>query len=338
MVFLLSIFYLLVVSRKTNDAAWSFYFLLITLYLLVISYFFSAMKRLITYLFLFLWIMAVSAQNMDTGQSEKFSTFNSQLLTKEVGLVLSGGGALGFAHIGAIKALEEYGIEPAYVAGSSMGAIIGVMYAAGYSADDIMQIIKEERLYKVGRLMTTQSAFRNEGFSTHKTLLRELAELIPHNSFDSLERKFMVCVTNVETGEAVYQHEGGNLKEYVAASASIPGAFEPIVIDSVRYVDGGVTDNLPVSQLLTLNPQLFIIGVDVLPFVENFEAKNSIDMLLWMSRLFQSKNMDPNRAKCDWLIQSFALKEYHGFEFKRYKEIYQYGYDAMKAHIEAQHK
>ena len=259
---------------------------------------------------------------------------NSSFLTEEVGLVLSGGGALGFAHIGAIKALEEYGIEPNYVAGTSMGAIIGVMYAAGYSADEIMQIVKEDRLYKVGRLITMQLALRNSGMSTHKTLLRELAELIPHNSFDSLERKFMVCVTNVETGEAVYRHKGGDLKEYVAASAAIPGMFEPIMIDSVRYIDGGIVDNLPVSQLLTLNPQLFIIGVDVLPFVENFEAKSSIDMLLWMSRLFQSKNMDPNRAKCDWLIQSFALNEYHGFEFKRYKEIYQYGYNAMKEYIE----
>ena len=287
-----------------------------------------------TCLFLFLWIVAVSAQNMDTGQSEKFSTFNSQLSTQEFGLVLSGGGALGFAHIGVIKALEEYGIEPKYVAGTSMGAIIGVMYAAGYSADEIMQIVKEERLYKVGRLITWQPSLRNGGMSTHKTLLRELAELIPHNSFDSLERKFMVCVTSVETGEAVYRHEGGELKEYVAASAAIPGMFEPIMIDSVRYIDGGIVDNLPVSQLLTLNPQLFIIGVDVLPFVENFEAKSSMDMLLWMSRLFQSKNMDPNRAKCDWLIQSFALNEYHGFEFKRYKEIYQYGYDAMKAKLQ----
>ena len=136
----------------------SFYFLLITLYLLVVSYFFSAMKRLITYLFLFVWVMAIGAQNMDIEQRGQLSTNsspvlvevpkeegygNSQFSTKEVGLVLSGGGAFGFAHIGAIKALEEYGIEPAYVAGSSMGAIIGVMYAAGYSADDIMQIIKE---------------------------------------------------------------------------------------------------------------------------------------------------------------------------------------------------
>ena len=298
---------------------------------------------------MFLWVMAVGAQNMDVEQSGQLSTNsspvlgevpkaegygNSQLSTQEFGLVLSGGGALGFAHIGAIKALEEYGIEPKYVAGTSMGAIIGVMYAAGYSADEIMQIVKEQRLYKVGRLITWQSALRNSGMSTHKTLLRELAELIPHNSFDSLERKFMVCVTNVETGEAVYRYKGGDLKEYVAASAAIPGMFEPIMIDSVRYIDGGIVDNLPVSQLLTLNPHLFIIGVDVLPFVENFEAKSSIDMLLWMSRLFQSKNMDPNRAKCDWLIQSFALNEYHGFEFKRYKEIYQYGYDAMKAKLQ----
>ena len=283
------------------------------------------MKKLIVCLLLSVFVAGLTAQT-----DEK-----AVLLDENLGVVFSGGGALGFAHIGAIKALEEYGIEPEYVAGTSMGAIIGVMYAAGYSADEIMQIVKEDRLYNVGRLITLQSALRNSGMSTHKTLLRELAELIPHNSFDSLERKFMVCVTNVETGEAVYRHNGGELKEYVAASAAIPGVFEPIMIDSVRYIDGGIVDNLPVSQLLTLNPQLFIIGVDVLPFVENYEAKSSIDMLLWMSRLFQSKNMDPNRAKCDWLIQSFALNEYHGFEFKRYKEIYQYGYDAMKAKLQS---
>ena len=292
------------------------------------------MRKFVTYLFLFACVVMISAQNSSVLE-QKHSTLGSEISSKKVGLVLSGGGALGFAHIGAIKALEEYGIEPEYVAGTSMGAIIGVMYAAGYSADEIMQIVKEDRLYKVGRLITLQSSLRNSGMSTHKTLLRELAELIPHNSFDSLERKFMVCVTSVETGEAVYRHEGGDLKEYVAASAAIPGMFEPIMIDSVRYIDGGIVDNLPVSQLLTLNPQLFIIGVDVLPFVENFEAKSSIDMLIWMSRLFQSKNMDPNREKCDWLIQSFALNEYHGFEFKRYKEIYQYGYDAMKAKLQS---
>ena len=286
------------------------------------------MKRLLTYLFLFVWVMMVGAQDIK-------NCAHSSFLTQEFGLVLSGGGALGLAHIGAIKALEEAGIEPAWVAGSSMGAIIGVMYAAGYSADEIMQIVKEERLYKVGRLIRLQSALRNSGMSTHKTLLHELHELIPHNSFDSLERRFMVCVTDVERGEPVYRYEGANLAEYVAASASIPGLFEPVVIDSVRYVDGGVTDNLPVSQLLILNSQLKVIAVDVLPFIENYEAKNAIDMARWALRLFQIKNMDANRDACDVLVQSFALEKYHEFDFKHYKEIYQYGYDAMKAKLQS---
>lgn len=286
------------------------------------------MKRLLTYLFLFVWVMMVGAQDIK-------NCAHSSFLTQEFGLVLSGGGALGLAHIGAIKALEEAGIEPAWVAGSSMGAIIGVMYAAGYSADEIMQIVKEERLYKVGRLIRLQSALRNSGMSTHKTLLHELHELIPHNSFDSLERRFMVCVTDVERGEPVYRYEGANLAEYVAASASIPGLFEPVVIDSVRYVDGGVTDNLPVSQLLILNSQLKVIAVDVLPFIENYEAKNAIDLARWALRLFQIKNMDANRDACDVLVQSFALEKYHEFDFKHYKEIYQYGYDAMKAKLQS---
>ncbi len=295
------------------------------------------MRNLVTYLFLFLWIVAVSAQNMDTGQSEKFSTFNSQLSTQEFGLVLSGGGALGLAHIGAIKALEEYGIEPKYVAGTSMGAIIGVMYAAGYSADEIMEIVKDKRLYKVGHLMTWQSAYWNQGMSTQKTLYKELNEFVSHNSFDSLERSFMVCVTDVETGEPVYCYTGNNLIEFVAASASIPAVFEPIVIDGVRYVDGGVTDNLPVKALREQLgiPSLKVIAIDVLPFMKNYEAKNSLDMAKWGLRLFQHKNAEPNRAIADFLVDCWALKEYHEFDFKYYKEIYQYGYDAMKAYIEA---
>ena len=284
------------------------------------------MKKLIVCLLLSVFVAGLTAQT-----DEK-----AVLLDDNLGVVFSGGGALGLAHIGAIKALEEYNIEPAYVAGTSMGAIIGVMYAAGYTADEIMEIVKEKRLYKVGHLMTLQSALRNNGMSTQKTLLRELQEFIPHNSFDSLSREFLVCVTNVETGEAEYSWTGGNLKEFVAASASIPAVFEPIVIDSVRYVDGGIVDNLPVKALRSQlkSPWMKVIAIDVLPFIENFDAKNSIDMATWGLRLIQNKNAEPNRASADFLVDSWALKEYHEFDFKRYKEIYQYGYDAMKSYIE----
>lgn len=285
------------------------------------------MKKLIACLLLSVFVAGLTAQTEE----------KAVLMNENLGVVFSGGGALGLAHIGAIKALEEHGIQPKYVAGTSMGAIIGVMYAAGYSADEIMEIVRTQRLYKVGRLMTWQSAFWNQGMSTQKTLFRELSEFIPHNSFDSLERRFLVCVTNVETGMPDYRHTGGNLIEFVASSASIPAVFEPIVIDSVRYVDGGAVDNLPVKALrMQLSkPWLKVIAIDVLPFIENFEAKNSIDMAQWSLRLLQHKNAEPNRASANYLIDCWALKEYHEFDFKRYKEIYQYGYDAMKAYIEA---
>ena len=273
------------------------------------------MKKLIVCLLLSVFVAGLTAQT-----DEK-----AVLLDENLGVVFSGGGALGLAHIGVIKALEEYGIEPKYVAGTSMGAIIGVMYAAGYSADEIMEIVKEKRLYKVGHLMTWQSAYWNQGMSTQKTLLQELREFVSHNSFDSLQRRFMVCVTNVETGMPEYRHEGGNLIEFVAASASIPAVFEPIVIDSVRYVDGGTVDNLPVKALRSQlkSPWMKVIAIDVLPFIENFDAKNSIDMATWGLRLMQHKNAEPNRASADFLVDSWALKEYHEFDFKYYKEIYQ---------------
>ena len=92
------------------------------------------MKKLIACLLLFVFVVGITAQT-----EEKTIILNDNL-----GVVFSGGGALGLAHIGAIKALEEYGIEPKYVAGTSMGAIIGVMYAAGYSADEIMEIVSIE--------------------------------------------------------------------------------------------------------------------------------------------------------------------------------------------------
>lgn len=286
------------------------------------------MRKFMTYLFLFACVVMISAQNKDVSKH--------QIKTHDVGVVFSGGGALGLAHIGAIKALEEAGIEPKWVAGSSMGAIIGVMYAAGYSADEIMKIVKEQRLYKVGRLIRLQSALRNSGMSTHETLLGELYEFIPHNSFDSLERHFMVCVTDVERGEPVYRYEGGNLAEYVAASASIPALFEPMMIDSVRYVDGGMVDNLPVNSLRIQfgNPLMKVIAIDVLPFIDNYDAKNSLDMAVWALRLFQQKNAVPNRVKADCLVDCWALTEYHEFDFKHYKEIYQYGYDAMKSKLQ----
>ena len=258
---------------------------------------------------------------------------NKKTTTKKhkIGLALSGGGALGFAHIGALQALEEHGVKPDFISGSSMGAIIGAIYCAGYSPAKIMRIIQAEKLYKLDKLMSPNLNFKQKGLSSHATLRATLKELIPHDCFDSLEIPFAVCVTNITSGTYEYYYSGKGIVEYVVASASIPGVFDPVVIKNTTYVDGGVLNNLP-AEILHQKGCNYIIGVDVLPFLP-VEKKTIIDITLWSIRLMQHSNTQNGIKYCNWLIESNAIEKYNEFEFDKYKEIYQYGYKAMTEYI-----
>lgn len=258
---------------------------------------------------------------------------NKKPTTKKhkIGLALSGGGALGFAHIGAIQALEEHGVKPNFISGSSMGAIIGAIYCAGYSPAKIMRIIQAEKLYKLDKLMSPNLNFKQKGLSSHATLRTTLKELIPHDCFDSLEIPFAVCVTNITSGTYEYYYSGKGIVEYVVASASIPGVFDPVVIKNTTYVDGGVLNNLP-AEILHQKGCDYIIGVDVLPFLP-IEKKSFLDITLWSIRLMQHSNTQNGIKYCNWLIESNAIEKYNEFEFDKYKEIYQYGYKAMTEYI-----
>ena len=244
-----------------------------------------------------------------------------------VGIALSGGGALGFAHIGALQALNEHGIYPDCIAGTSMGSIIGVMYAAGYTPLEILEIVRTDKLYKMKRLLTLQSAISTLGMSRHDALHSILLKYIPHNSFDSLQIPFTVCVTNFDSVRAEYRSGGGQLSEYVVASSSIPGVFEALNINGTTYVDGGVMDNLPSRSLKHYGCQ-YIIGVDVLPVVQNARKTNAIDIAVTSLRTMQHINSLPGIEACNWLIDSYALTSYHELSFEQYREIYQIGYQA----------
>ena len=125
--------------------------------------------------------------------------FFSSSRNESIGLCLSGGGALGFAHIGAIQALEDHGIYPEHIVGSSMGAIIGTFYAAGYSPAEMLQLIKDDKLYKVTKLMTFRPTFLKSGLSNHSILRSLIHELIPHNSFEGLKKRMHICVVNLNS-------------------------------------------------------------------------------------------------------------------------------------------
>ena len=131
-----------------------------------------------------------------------------------LGLCLSGGGALGFAHIGVIQALEDHGIFPEQIVGSSMGSIVGTLYAAGYSPAEMLQMIKDDKLYKITKLMTFHPTFLKSGLSNHTILRHLIKELIPHNSFEQLKKRMHVCVVNLSTAEWTIVGEGDELDKW----------------------------------------------------------------------------------------------------------------------------
>lgn len=250
-----------------------------------------------------------------------------------LGLCLSGGGALGYAHIGVIQALEDHGIYPTHIVGSSMGAIIGTLYSAGYSPKDMLQLIKDDKLYKITKLMTFRLSFLKSGLSTHEMLRSLIHDLIPHNSFEQLKKKMQICVVNLNKAEWEIIGSGNELDKWVAASASIPGVFETIKDGETYYVDGGLLNNMPAQGIEDFCQ--VIIGVDVIPHKVPAQLKKPIDTLAFAVRAVQHQNSKEGRDLCRFIIEPQAIEEFHEFSFEAYQAIYQHGYSAATKYINA---
>ncbi|HSM69573.1 MAG TPA: patatin-like phospholipase family protein, partial [Xanthomonadales bacterium] len=208
----------------------------------------------------------------------------------KIGLALSGGGARGGAHVGVLKKLEELGVPVDYIAGTSMGAIIGGFYAAGYSADQIEILLNEtdwnaaltdqpqrrERTmrkkeleaeflvpyrvgYNRGRFQIPLGAI--VGQHLDQILHRILLPVVEISDFDRLPIPFRAVATDLVTGEAVVLARG-SLGDSLRASMSVPGVFSPVSIDGRLLVDGGMANNLPISVVREMGADI-VIAVDI---------------------------------------------------------------------------
>jgi NTE family protein len=206
----------------------------------------------------------------------------------KIGLVLSGGGAKGLAHIGVLKVIDSLGIKIDYIGGTSMGAIVGGLYASGYTAkqldsifktlniDDLVQdyIPRKSKLlfnkrnddiyalslpFKKLKLETPNAL--SKGFYNYNFLSKLTYHVRNIRDFKKLPIPFFCMATDIETGEEVVLNKG-IFPQALVASSSIPSVFYPIEIEGKLLIDGGVTNNYPVEKLKELGAE-FIIGVDV---------------------------------------------------------------------------
>ncbi len=242
-----------------------------------------------------------------------------------IGIALSGGGARGIAHIGVLAALEKYGIEPNIISGTSMGALVGVFYAAGFKPEEIRDFIKEKKMYR-----SIQWAFPSNGLLDLKKVEVAMRNLIGVDDFKSLKKSFHCAVTNLNTGLCEYV-SSGELFDYVLASASIPIVFDAKVINGKTYVDGGLLSNLPVEPLV--DKADLIIGAHVNHNGDEEEIKGIRNIAERCFRLAIGQNVRESFELCDFVIDPPEVRQYRTFDFEKVDEIYQIGFDATEKYI-----
>lgn len=239
-----------------------------------------------------------------------------------LGLVLSGGAARGFAHPGVIKALHEFDMYPDIISGTSAGAIAGCFYADGYEPEEILELFKGKRFLDFTRLRIATT-----GLLEVSGLKKLLKKNIRAKSFDALQRELVVCVTNFRTGKAEYLHQG-DLIEAVIASASIPALFTPVRINGDHYIDGGVVDNFPIFPIKDRCKDL--VGVVVNTVGEETGRISIVSISIRSFQLSMSSEVKHKKGLVDIYIEPEKLKSYSFMDVKSGPEMFEIGYNAAK--------
>ncbi|HWA34146.1 MAG TPA: patatin-like phospholipase family protein [Cyclobacteriaceae bacterium] len=241
---------------------------------------------------------------------------------REIGLVLSGGGARGLAHIGVIQALEEMGLKFCRISGTSAGAIVGALYAHGYSPAEIFDIIQQSNILK-----SLRPAWTWVGFLKMDGLHQLLIKYLPDNSFKNLKMPLTVAASDLKKGVIRYFSDG-ELIPALLASASIPAVFHPQQIKDQMYVDGGLLDNLPVTPIREQCE--YVIGSHCNHISTTFDATN-LKVVIERSLLMAiGANTSISKQMCDLVVEPPGLDKFSAFDIGKAREIFDIGYKFTK--------
>lgn len=277
----------------------------------------------------------------------------------KIGVVLSGGGAKGLAHIGVLKVLEEAGVEISYIGGTSMGAIVGGLYASGYSAtelDSIFNALDPDALLRDYTPRSSKNFFekRNDelyaltlpfknfriGFPTafskglyNYTTVNRLTDHVRYiRDFDNLPIPFVCIATDIETGREVVLRKG-ILPDAILASAAFPSLYSPVEIDGMLLIDGGVTNNYPIEEVRAMGADI-IIGVDVQdPLKTRDQIKGATGVLVQINNYQMIQKMESKSKATDIYIKP-DISGFTVISFDDGSDIIRKGEEAARAIID----
>lgn len=247
----------------------------------------------------------------------------------EIGLVLSGGGARGLAHIGVYKALIEGGKEIGIISGTSMGAVIGALIANGYTPNEIEKIAKDEVKSKLFHLNRPKLSL-----ASLEPVRKILEELLPEK-MENLKTPLYLSSTNLSAGENMMLYEG-NLYDAIMASTAIPIAFKPIKIGIDYHVDGGLTNNFPASFIR--NKCNFLIGSHVNHKQEKVKLNSMKEIIERCIRIGIYNSVREGIKLCDLMIDPPKVREFKTLDFKPASALINIGYEATCEALELNDK
>lgn len=237
----------------------------------------------------------------------------------KAGIAFGGGGTRGFAHLGAIKAFEECGIEFSYIAGTSAGALAGGLYACGVKSEEIISFAKELKVKDIRN--SKLIFFASDSYNIEKFV----KQLIGDKTFEELDKPLSIIAVDLKSGDEVVL-KSGSIAKAISASCAVPGVFTPVVLDDYNLVDGGVVNPIP-SDILRMMGAEKVVSIDL-----NSARGNGTDSLKMLDVLFASFRIAMKSTAIKGVINSDIiinpdLSKYKASSPKGMEEMIKIGYD-----------
>ncbi len=258
--------------------------------------------------------------------SQPFSYIKQQQKRPVVALVLGSGGARGYAHIGVIEVLEQQGIRPDFIVGTSAGSIVGSIYASGKSAAELRDIALKLKANDVRDVNVSL-----KGFFDGKKVEDYINQQVHNTPLQKLKIPMYVVATELRDGSrTVFNY--GNTGQAVRASASIPSMFVPTKIHEVEYVDGGLVSPVPVQVARELGADV-VIAVDILAQPIHTETSNVWGLFNQNINIMQGRLAEEELKQADIVIQPDLREKAHIFDVKGRESTMQAGIEAAQAKL-----
>ena len=237
---------------------------------------------------------------------------------KKTGLALGGGAVLGAAHVGVLRAIEEYGIKVDAVAGTSIGALVAALYAFGRDWKDIGEVARHLHWFDISSVSPSQYGLLN-----NQKMGKKICDLLGDVTFKDTLIPLAIVTADISSGEKVVLREG-NVGNAVMASSCIPGIFKPVQHDGRMLVDGGIMENVPIQPLRDMGMD-YVIGVDLNTRHSYKKPRHIIDVIMNATLIMMNTATKIQASEAD-LMLSPDLSDYNLVDTSQVDDLIEEGY------------